>query len=158
MTLDQHGHTNGAIKALVVDDNSDVGLLLGRILEHENIQTAAVADGVEALQALAKSELPDVVLLDVQMPGMDGWETLEAIRNNPRTADVRVVMCTVKAGTSDVLRAWQLGCDGWVGKPFEIDELLGEVRCVVGRQPKERSEVRSKEVAEAREALKETSR
>jgi CheY-like chemotaxis protein len=91
------------------------------------------------------------------MPGMDGWETLEAIRENPRTADIPVIMCTVKGSAIDILRALQLGCDGYVGKPFDIDQLVDEVRCVAARPPSEREAYRSRRLAEVREIVKDDS-
>jgi DNA-binding response OmpR family regulator len=76
-----------------------------------------------------------VVLLDVQMPDMDGWEVLRAIRSEPAWSDVRVVMCTVKGRAVDIDHGWELGCDAYVTKPYDIDVLVGTVQGVATTHP-----------------------
>jgi CheY-like chemotaxis protein len=108
----------------------------------------AAASGSEALRLLAGGELPDIVLLDVQMPDVDGWETLSRLRGDPRTADLPVVLCTVKGLPEDTLRGWSLGCDGYLGKPFDISGLVDELRGVLGRGHEEREDLRRRRIAE----------
>jgi CheY-like chemotaxis protein len=112
---------------LVVDDAADIRLLVRRILGAAGYAVREAAGGAEGLRALADGPLPDLVLLDVQMPDQDGWSVLSAIRADPATAGLRVILCTVKARPDDVARAWRLGCDGLVTKPFAVADLVAEV-------------------------------
>jgi CheY-like chemotaxis protein len=107
----------------------------------------AASSGREALRLLAAGDLPDIVLLDVQMPDVDGWETLSRVRADPRTADLPVVLCTVKGLPEDTLRGWSLGCDGYIGKPFDIAGLVDELRGVLARGPQEREALRRTRIA-----------
>jgi DNA-binding response OmpR family regulator len=96
--------------------------------------------------------LPDLVLLDVQMPGIDGWDTLQAVRAQRRLADLPVVLCTVKSGAADLAHGWSLGCDGYVVKPFAIADLVTEVEAVLAVHPRDRAARRER----ARAALAES--
>ena len=111
---------------LIVDDNDDIRFLIGRHLRTE-FEVAEVNGGPAALTYLRQNELPDLIVLDVQMPQMDGWETLRAVRADDRTTDVAVIMCTVKASPHDLARAAELGADGYVIKPFSLTELMQAV-------------------------------
>jgi len=113
--------------ALVVDDAADIRLLIRGLLGGHGFEVREVADGTEALAALADDPLPDVVVLDVQMPELDGWDTLAAIRGEPRTASLPVVLCTVRSQRADLSRGWRLGCDAFVVKPFSADDLVAAV-------------------------------
>ena len=121
------------MQVLVVDDERDVRELIGRVLELAGIEVAYAADGAEALQALRRDARPDAVVLDVQMPRVDGWAVLEAIRVDPLTKDIPVVLCTVKGERLDVEHGWALGCDAYLTKPFDVDVLVGTVQGVAGR-------------------------
>jgi len=135
------------MKALVVDDATDIRLLADLVLTMAGFTVTAAASGREALQKLAGAELPDIVLLDVQMPDVDGWETLTRVRATPRTADLPVVLCTVKGLPEDTLKGWSLGCDGYLGKPFDIGRLVEELNAVLARTPAQRLAVRRDRVA-----------
>ena len=78
------------------------------------------------------------MLLDVQMPELDGWDTLRGIRAHDDLHELPVVLCTVKSGPVDTALGWTLGCDGYVVKPFAIDALVGEVESVLARSPEDR--------------------
>ncbi len=138
---------NGA-RALVVDDAPDIRLLADLVLSMAGFSVIPAASGREALRILASGELPDIVLLDVQMPDVDGWETLSRLRHDARTADLPVVLCTVKGLPEDTLRGWSLGCDGYLGKPFDIGGLVEELHGVLGRDGAEREAVRRARIAE----------
>jgi CheY-like chemotaxis protein len=112
---------------LVVDDNDDIRFLIGRHLRTE-FEVIEADCGPAALSRLSEGDPPDLIVLDVQMPDMDGWETLKAIRAQERTAQVPVVMCTVKASPEDVVRAEELGASGYVVKPFSLAQLVEAVR------------------------------
>jgi len=106
---------------LVVDDQPDTRKLLQRILANLGYQTEAAQDGLEAL---AKLELDiDLVLLDAEMPGMDGFAVTERIRQNPRLIDLPIIMVTGLGGKEDRLRAVEAGVNDFISKPFEIHEL-----------------------------------
>lgn len=126
---------------LVVDDDPDIRQLVWELLRLSGFEATTVASGREALDVLDElageggeggDALPSLVLLDVQMPDLDGWDTLRAIRGRPELAAVPVVLCTVKSGSTDTALGWTLGCDGYVVKPFAIADLIAEVEAVIG--------------------------
>ena len=126
------------MRILVVDDSADIRRLVVEVLRAEGLDGEEAATGVAALDRLAADPLPDLVVLDVQMPALDGWDTLRRIRSDPRTAAVAVVLCTVKAGARDAALAAELGCDAYVNKPFAIDALADEIHEVLRLPPDER--------------------
>src|ERR1044072_6713162 len=97
-------------KVLVVDDDADIRWLTRTILSGR-FEVVEAASGVAALRVLDESQGMDVVVLDVQMPELDGWDTLAAIRKDPKWSDLPVVLCSVKSEAPDARRAWELGCD-----------------------------------------------
>ena len=115
---------------LVVDDDADIRQLVVDLLRLSGYEARAVPSGVEALAELRAGERPppSLVLLDVQMPELDGWSTLSELRTIERLADLPVVLCTVKASPADVERGSALGCDGFLAKPFAITDLLAVVQ------------------------------
>ena len=136
--------------ALVVDDSDDIRLLIGTVLRSAGYAIVEAPSGRQALGMLAGGALPDIVVLDVQMPLMDGWDTLAAIRARPATVELPVVLCTVKSSAADEARAWQLMCDGFLVKPFELDELVDAVRSATDRSDVEREILRQERLAGAR--------
>jgi DNA-binding response OmpR family regulator len=140
------------MKALVVDDAADIRLLADLVLSMAGYTVTAASSGSEALQKLAAGDLPDIVLLDVQMPDVDGWETLTRVRATPRTAELPVVLCTVKGLPEDTLKGWSLGCDGYLGKPFDIGGLVDELNAVLKRTPAQRLAVRRARVSDLQRA------
>jgi DNA-binding response OmpR family regulator len=137
-----------ATTALVVDDAPDIRMLADLVLTMAGFEVTPAASGSEALRILAEQDLPDIVLLDVQMPDLDGWETLERLRRDTRTAKLPVVLCTVKGLPEDTIRGWSLGCDGYIGKPFDISGLVEELRAVLRRDPGDREAYRRTRIAE----------
>lgn len=138
------------MKALVVDDAPDIRLLADLVLSMAGFTVTAASSGSEALRKLAAGDLPDIMVLDVQMPDVDGWETLTRVRADPRTAELPVVLCTVKGLPEDTLKGWSLGCDGYLGKPFDINGLVDELNNVLRRDMKKRVALRRAKVAELR--------
>jgi CheY-like chemotaxis protein len=110
-------------KVLVVDDNSDSITILRLLLEGNGLQVATAQSGSEALDQLA-GDLPDVVLLDVMMPEMSGFEVLERIRTNPALGRLPVVMVTAKMDDQDMLEGYQHGADYYITKPCTEKQLL----------------------------------
>jgi two-component system, cell cycle response regulator DivK len=112
---------------LVVEDNERNLKLLRDVLEYAgyDVRSAATAeDGI----ALAASEPPDLVLMDLQLPGIDGMEALRRLRESPRTADIPVVAVTAQAMKQDRERALQAGFDGYVEKPISVRAFPDQVR------------------------------
>ena len=132
--------------ALVIDDAPDIRLLLRMVLSLEGFSVTEAKSGRHALELLATTERPDIAVLDVQMPELDGWKTLTRIRQEPATADLRVVMCTVKSQPADLLQAWGLGCDGYLSKPIEVRTLAATLRQVLARTEAERRAVREERI------------
>ena len=114
---------------LVVDDESRMIRFVRMNLELEGFQVAEAGSGMEALEKV-RDELPDLVLLDVMMPEMDGFETLERLRE---ISTVPVVMLTVKGDEEDRIRGLELGADDYVSKPFSPRELASRIRAVLRR-------------------------
>jgi len=134
--------------ALVVDDAPDIRLLADLVLSMAGFRVTPADSGREALRLLAEGNVPDIVLLDVQMPEVDGWETLSRVRADPRTSTLPVVLCTVKGLPEDTLKGWTMGCDGYLGKPFDIGDLVEELLSVLRRDPEERAAVRRARIEE----------
>ena len=129
--------------ALLVDDAADIRLLQGSVLSRLGFAVSEVSCGEEALVYLDRHGPPAVVVLDVQMPDMDGWDTLAEIRSRPGGGDVPVVFCTVKAAREDESRAWSAGCDGYVIKPFTIEGLADAVSQATSRSTDDRVQARA---------------
>jgi two-component system, OmpR family, response regulator MtrA len=113
----------GIQRVLVVDDEPTIRQLLAINLLAEGIHVASVPDGLAARQA-AFADPPDLIILDVMMPGLDGLELLRELRGDPRTADVSVVLLTARTTDAEVWAGWAAGADYYLTKPFDVDELL----------------------------------
>jgi DNA-binding response OmpR family regulator len=118
---------------LVVDDEADIRGLVQTLLQRAGHDVLEAPDGREALRILYESK-PDLVLLDVAMPGLDGWRTLERIRE---VSDVPVVMLTARAQELDKVRGLTAGADDYVTKPFGRQELLARVETHLRRRPQD---------------------
>ena len=119
---------------LLVEDHEDNRIVYRTILEHYGYRVLLAGDGAEGVR-LAKQELPDLVLMDVSIPVMDGWEATQAIKADPATARIPVIALTAHALATDRLRAQEVGCDGYLAKPVEPRVVLEEVRRFLGRDP-----------------------
>jgi CheY-like chemotaxis protein len=122
-------------RVLVVDDAPSIRLLIRTNLELAGFDVDEAVDGVDALAYLAETDtLPDVITVDVMMPRQDGVATAAAIRSDPRTADIGVVMVTTQNLPADVQRGERAGVDAYVTKPFDPDDLIATVNDVVNRR------------------------
>ena len=110
-------------KVLVVDDDEHILRSLAQYLEMEEFSVKTASGGAEAL-ALVESDRPDLVLLDVMMPEMDGFEVLENLRRKPETEKLPVIMLTARDQHGDVLKGYQMGVSSYMVKPYNFDELL----------------------------------
>jgi DNA-binding response OmpR family regulator len=116
-------------KVLVVDDEPDVLLLCRVNLEFEGYEVIEAADGEAAMQQVRK-ERPDVVLLDVMMPRMDGWQVLREIKSDDDLTSIPVVMLTAKVQDQDQIRGWSEGAADYITKPFSplaLSQVLQDV-------------------------------
>ena len=114
-------------KILAVDDERHIVRLVQVNLQRAGYDVVTAFDGKEALEKI-KSENPDLVVLDVMMPYMDGFEVLQNLRKDPATRELPVIMLTAKAQDADVFRGWQSGVDCYLTKPFNPMELIAFVR------------------------------
>jgi two-component system alkaline phosphatase synthesis response regulator PhoP/two-component system response regulator VicR len=116
-----------ARKILAVDDERHIVRLVQVNLERQGYQVVTAFDGKEALEKV-ESEHPDLIVLDVMMPYMDGFEVLKNLKKNAVTRDIPVIMLTAKAQDADVFRGWQSGVDCYLTKPFNPMELIAFVK------------------------------
>jgi chemosensory pili system protein ChpA (sensor histidine kinase/response regulator) len=118
------------IFAMVVDDSITVRRVTQRLLERNGMRVLTANDGLEAL-SLLQEHVPDVILLDIEMPRMDGYEVAAHVRGDPRLADVPIIMITSRVGEKHRARAIELGVDDYLGKPYQESELLDAVEALV---------------------------
>lgn len=114
-------------KILLVDDSPTAILWQRMILEEDQYEIVVANDGEEGLR-LARTERPDLVLLDVTMPRMNGFEALRALRADDDLRDTPIIMVTTRGGTPDVMEGYESGCSEYVTKPLDGAELLMKVR------------------------------
>ena len=139
------------IRVLVIDDEAPIRLLCRVNLEAEGMSVIEAGDGPGGLE-LARSEQPEVILLDVMMPGLDGWRVAERLLEDPVTRDIPIVFLTARADIRDRARGIDLGGLDYITKPFNPVELASLVRTVVGAVERgEREQLRGEKVAELRE-------
>lgn len=123
----------GRKTVLLVEDNEDNCIVYATMLQYHGYHVLTTGDGIEALR-LTREELPDIVLMDVSIPGLDGWAVTERLKHDPVTAHIPIVAVTAHALPSDREKAWSVGCDGYLAKPCEPRRLLEEVERVTGRE------------------------
>ena len=117
---------------LVVDDDPVILKLLEVNFEMEGFQVVRAADGAEGLER-ARAVLPDIVVLDVMMPRMTGYEVAKALREDDDTAHIPIIFVTARAQSSDVERGMELGVDDYVTKPFDPLDLIARVNALLAR-------------------------
>ncbi len=116
---------------MVVDDSPDLVEIIRLTLEGKGFNVRCAYNGKELLAALEK-EKPDLILLDVMMPGMDGFEVLIRLKWNPATASIPVILLTAKVHHEDVLRGYKLGTDHYLKKPFDNSQLVTSINRLLG--------------------------
>jgi len=112
-----------ARKILVVDDERHIVRLVQVNLERAGYEVAVAYDGIEALEKV-EAEKPDMVVLDVMMPRMDGFDVLKKLQANADTKDIPIIMLTAKAQDADIFKGWSSGVSSYLTKPFNPRELL----------------------------------
>jgi len=133
---------DGLAKILIVDDNPKY---LQDILPMYGYDVDVAMDGIEALKAIAKADY-DLILLDVMMPNMDGWDTLKAIRTNKSTKTIPVIMITAVSEDQKVVSGLKIGADDYILKPFILPNLLARIEAVLRRSNWNKETVKRQEI------------
>lgn len=120
-------HDYSTYSVLAVDDIPLNLLLVQKMLARYNFKMRTAANGQQALDAVA-AEKPDLILLDLMMPGIDGFEVIRRLKNDPQTADIRIVILSALNSNEDVVKGFNLGADDFIMKPIIMEKLLS---CVV---------------------------
>jgi DNA-binding response OmpR family regulator len=122
-------------KILIVDDDVDTLRLVGLMLQRQGYQIIAASGGQQAL-FMVESEKPDLVILDVMMPDMDGYEVTRRLRSSPATAPIPIIMFTAKSQVDDKVNGFDVGADDYLTKPTQPRELFAHVKAVLARTSK----------------------
>lgn len=126
-------------KILVIDDEEDILELVRYNLSKESFQVVAANAGEAALE-LARTNVPDLILLDLMLPGIDGLEVCRRLKSDPDTNRIPIVMLTAKSEDADIVTGLELGADDYITKPFSPRVLLARIRVVLRRRRKEEPE------------------
>jgi DNA-binding response OmpR family regulator len=116
-------------KLLLIDDSQDMQRLVGMFLERDGYEVVRASNGKDGMRQLAICQ-PDLVLLDIMMPGVDGWETCRRIRE---VSNIPIIMLTAKSQERDIVRGLEMGADDYVTKPFDPSELRARVQSLLRR-------------------------
>jgi DNA-binding NarL/FixJ family response regulator len=127
-------------RLLVVDDEPNLLRAVAACLKTEDYEVSTARSGHEALLQLAES-VPDLIISDIRMPGMDGYKLVRQLRGSPRTALVPIVFLTAKDETADRIEGFRAGIDAYLTKPFEPDELIAVVNAILNRVERTHSQI-----------------
>jgi len=120
-------NTNNDSLVLIVDDNYKNIQLLGNVLRGENLDIAVATNGIQALQ-ITKEVLPNLILLDIMIPDMDGYQVCQLLKEDPKTAEIPIIFLTAKTEAEDIIKGLTLGAVDYITKPFNNQELLIRVK------------------------------
>lgn len=120
-------------KILIVDDEKDIRSLIEKILGNISYEVSQAKDGQEMFNLLEKNK-PDLILLDVMMPGVNGYEICHLLKRNPDTASIPVVLLTVLSGPQDASKGMAMGAAAYLTKPFDPDDLGQEIEHILNNQ------------------------
>jgi chemosensory pili system protein ChpA (sensor histidine kinase/response regulator) len=137
------------IFVMVVDDSITVRRVTQRLLERNGMRVLTARDGMDAV-TLLQDHVPDIILLDIEMPRMDGYEVATHVRNDPRLKDVPIIMITSRSGEKHRARAIEIGVDDYLGKPYQEAQLLDAIAPLVERHRAQQNSRKSAELIEAR--------
>jgi chemosensory pili system protein ChpA (sensor histidine kinase/response regulator) len=121
---------DGRTFVMVVDDSITVRRVTERLLERNGMRVITAKDGVDAV-SLLREHRPDIILLDIEMPRMDGFEVANHVRNDPRLQHIPIVMITSRVGQKHRTRAMETGVDDYLGKPYQENQLLATIGALV---------------------------
>ena len=115
---------------LIVDDENSIVEALEFLLEQNGYETISVFDGEGALEFISKFK-PDLILLDIMLPGIDGYEVCEIVRLNPKWRQIKIIFLTAKGSEEDIAKGLVLGADDYITKPFSNTELVRKVNQLI---------------------------
>jgi chemosensory pili system protein ChpA (sensor histidine kinase/response regulator) len=121
---------------MVVDDSITMRKVTGRVLERHEYEVGTAKDGIDALEKLHE-RVPDLMLLDIEMPRMDGYELATQMKEDPRFRDIPIIMITSRTGDKHRQRAFDIGVDRYLGKPYQEAELLAQISEVLEQRAME---------------------
>ena len=125
-SMDEQTSAHQHQRVLVVEDNAEMGSMLAQLLERANYQVVRAADGQTALTQ-AKQHHPDLILMDLSLPDISGWEAVGLLRKMPEFRDTPIIAVTAHVSAADQERALAVGCTDHVGKPFKTRVLLQKI-------------------------------
>jgi len=123
---------NKRLKVLVVDDESDMRASIGEFLEDRGFAICDAGDGEEAL-AKTFTEKPDLILLDLRLPKVDGYQVCQTLKGNPITSGIPIIMITALNATPQKVKGIEFGADDYISKPFDLDELHARIKMIMRR-------------------------
>ena len=123
---------NRQLKVLVVDDESEVRESIDEFLQDHNYAVCEAGDGEEAL-AKTFTEKPDLILLDLRLPKVDGYQVCQTLKGNPITSSIPIIMITALNATPQKVKGIEYGADDYISKPFDLDELLARIKMIMRR-------------------------
>ncbi len=126
-------------KILIVEDEDNIALALRHVLKREGWDVTHVTEGDAAL-AVIQSEHPDLILLDVMLPGMSGYEVCQSVRLDESLSDVRILMMTARGNAMERRKGLALGADGFIAKPFDLSDLMTKARALLADEAPEASD------------------
>ncbi len=141
-----------SLKVLVVDDEDNIIELIRLGLRYEGFQVEVASTGEQGI-TIAQRINPDLVILDLMMPGIDGLEVTRRLRNNPTTHDVPILMLTAKDEVGDRILGLQTGADDYLTKPFDFYELLERIKAILRRQNRSKASVGTANTGDATQLL-----
>jgi chemosensory pili system protein ChpA (sensor histidine kinase/response regulator) len=121
------------ITIMVVDDSITMRKVTARILERHGIQATTAKDGMDAV-AMLQTQVPDLTILDIEMPRMDGFEVLAHVRNQPLLSHMPIIMVTSRGGEKHRERAFKLGVNDYLTKPYQEEQLMHSIRKILGER------------------------
>ena len=121
-------------RILIVDDEPNILISIEFLMKREGYEVSIARDGEEGLAAI-RAQRPDLVVLDVMMPRLDGFEVCTAVRADPGLSDVRILMLTAKGREAEIKKGLALGADAYIPKPFSTHELVAKVKSLLEARP-----------------------
>jgi len=118
-------------KVLIVDDEPNISISVEFLMRREGFEVLVAHDGEEGLERI-RADRPDLVVLDVMMPKLDGFEVCKAVRADPALAGVRILMLTAKGRAAEIAKGFALGADAYIPKPFSTRDLVAKVKELLG--------------------------
>jgi DNA-binding response OmpR family regulator len=119
-------------RVLIVDDEPNIVISLEFLMKREGFEVSVAHDGAEALESI-RAERPDLVVLDVMMPKLNGFEVCQAVRADPERAATLIVMLTAKGREAEMNKGLSLGADAYIAKPFSTRDLVARIKSLLGQ-------------------------